>query len=187
MLDTISCPQCKRKLRRPDAAEGQEVQCPACGTVFTASAGGTPPAPSNRREQVSDQPDLPELPPPTRVEYPPQADDEPPRRPRYRDYQPPRRYRVPHRGSSVLTLGILSLLSALCCPLFGAVLGVLAASQGGSDLSQIRKGDMDREGEGLTQAGQVCGFLGIAFSILAFCAAFSLNPDGIGLWWWRWF
>src|SRR5262249_57382223 len=90
------------------------------------------------------------------------------RRRRYDDYDSPRRNTAPHRGGTILTLGILSLVLAFCAPA-GLILGILAAALGGSDLGQIRRGEMDRDGQGTTQAAQICGILGIVLSILCFC------------------
>jgi hypothetical protein len=189
MPETISCPQCQRKLRLPATVEGQTVQCPACQATFIASLAGpapTLPAEPEQQERFARDPIPAELPPPSRVEYPPLLDDDlPPRRPRYADYIPPDRYRFAHRGSTVLTLGVLSLLFALFCPLVGAFLGILAGSMGGADLSQIRNGVMDPRGEGTTLAGQICGLFGIGISLVAFCAGF-LRFNGFWWWWWLW-
>lgn len=62
----------------------------------------------------------------------------------------------PHRGGLILALGILSLI--VCAPL-----GVFAWAMGSSDLEMMRRGRMDRSGEGVTQAGYVCGIIGTVF------------------------
>jgi predicted Zn finger-like uncharacterized protein len=41
----IRCPSCPRQLRVPDDLLGQEVKCPSCGVVFTASDSAEPAAP----------------------------------------------------------------------------------------------------------------------------------------------
>jgi hypothetical protein len=51
-------------------------------------------------------------------------------------------------------LGILALVTGL-----GFVLGPVAWIMGNNDLAQMRAGQMDREGEGMTQAGRVCGMI----------------------------
>ena len=53
---------------------------------------------------------------------------------------------APHRGSAVLTLGILSLV--IC----GIILGPIAWAMGHADLNEMRAGRMDPEGEGMTCA-----------------------------------
>jgi hypothetical protein len=67
---------------------------------------------------------------------------------------------VPHRGTLILTLGILGLVLS-CCPLAGWILGVLAMSLGNDDLRQMALGGMDRSGKGLTQAGKVLGLIAV--------------------------
>lgn len=62
-------------------------------------------------------------------------------------------YQAPHRGATVLVLGILSLV--LCAPL-----GIFAWAMGSADLAAMRQGTMDRSGEGLTRAGQILGIIG---------------------------
>lgn len=58
----------------------------------------------------------------------------------------------PHRGATVLVLGILGL--ALCF-----ILGIIAWVMGNNDLRDIDAGVMDASGRGLTQAGRVCGII----------------------------
>jgi hypothetical protein len=41
MPEIITCPDCQRKLRVPDALLGKKVKCPGCSVMFTA--GGAPP------------------------------------------------------------------------------------------------------------------------------------------------
>jgi hypothetical protein len=36
----VSCPQCERPLRVPDALRGRPAKCPACGLTFAVPAGG---------------------------------------------------------------------------------------------------------------------------------------------------
>ena len=48
---------------------------------------------------------------------------------------------------------------------------------GNTDLDQMRRGEMDREGEGTTQAGKICGIVGtvlLMLQCLVFCGYFSL-------------
>jgi hypothetical protein len=59
----------------------------------------------------------------------------------------------PHRGSLILTLGILSFFC------FGFILGPMAWIMGSNDLKEMRAGRMDPEGEGVTNAGRICGMI----------------------------
>ena len=63
----------------------------------------------------------------------------------------PSGYSVPHRGGTILVLGILGLFFG--CPIFSLMAWVM----GSSDLRDMQSGRMDRSGEGLTQVGHVLG------------------------------
>jgi hypothetical protein len=162
MPEVIKCPGCQRHLQVPENYGGETVQCPKCARTFVAFA-------------------QPAAPPPLRREQPPYL--EPPRPPdREDDYDEfgddysgvhSRRDYFPHRGTTILSLGILSLIPP-CCP----ILGPIAWYMGNADLREMRAGRMDPEGEGYTNAGRICGivatciFAGIfAVWILAICAA----------------
>ena len=58
----------------------------------------------------------------------------------------------PHRGATILTLGVLSLV---VCPL----LGIAAWSMGNDDLQRMKSGTMDASGRDLTNAGRICGII----------------------------
>jgi len=77
------------------------------------------------------------------------GDDDSPRNPR----RP-----VPHRGGEILTFGLLALLP--CC-LTSVIFGIIAWVMANSDLGEMRSGRMDREGEGLSQAGRALGIVGL--------------------------
>lgn len=140
------CPECQGQIQVPEEFFGRKVKCPTCGAQFTAGAGSgaapmAPAAPAPRPPYEED-------------EYDDEYDDSPRprRRPRRLDYEP-------HRASTILVLGILSLV--LCTPL-----GVFAWIMGNNDMQRIRGGYMDPEGEGMTQAGRICGIVGTVFMFL---------------------
>jgi predicted Zn finger-like uncharacterized protein len=157
MPEVAECPQCHRQLRVPDDLIGQHVKCPACATTFTA--GATPPPPA-------------EAPPPApigfKVEEPGSA---PPPPPRYedeeeRDVDLRRRQRrdvAPHRGTLILTLGILGLVLG-CLPV-----GIFAWVMGNTDMAEIRAGRMDPQGEGTTNAGRICGIISTVYGGIWLC------------------
>ena len=66
---------------------------------------------------------------------------------------------TPHRGTTILVLGIVGL--AICMPL-----GIVAWVMGNNDLREMLAGRMDRSGEGQTKAGKICGMISV---ILACC------------------
>src|SRR5262245_5360006 len=166
MNEISTCPQCRRDVQIPESLMGKNVKCPLCGTTFVASgAGAFSQAPQPPAAPWSNEPPPPPRPPPFRYpdrgEYP---DDR-------RDYRDPYGYRgpydrpvEPHRGAAVLTLGILSLV--ICG--VGFVTGLIAWIMGGIDLSKIQRGVMDRQGEGTTRAGMICGIIGTVLQVLGF-------------------
>jgi hypothetical protein len=111
-------------------------------------------------------------------------DEDRPRRRRRRfeddeedDYERPlRRYVMPHRGGLVLTLGILAIVTPC-----GVIFGPISWIMGNTDMSQIRAGTMDRDGEGLTQAGRILGMVATILTIISFaflCFIFLLAAVG---------
>jgi predicted Zn finger-like uncharacterized protein len=162
MTEVIQCPQCQRQLRVPEELRGKAVKCPSCSHTFTAPLAGAadtpavPPPPPGQHD--AEEPPRPS----TRRPRPPQEDygEEP-----GADYddEPWIRRRldaVPHRGGLILTLGILSLV---CC---GIICGPIAWVMGNNDMREIRAGRMDPEGEGLTNAGRICGIVGTCLGIV---------------------
>ncbi len=173
MQNTIPCPSCQRELRVPDQLIGKLVKCPACSTTFTASLSEPSPPVDAETEQQTYRPqqeppleDVPEEPGQGEEDYEPR-----PLRSRRR-----RRFYVEHRGAMVLTLGILSLV---LCPL--QVLGPVAWTMGNNDLAAMRSGRMDPSGEGITQAGRICGIIGtvlLALSCISICGFGFLGALG---------
>jgi hypothetical protein len=70
----------------------------------------------------------------------------------------------PHRATTVLLLGILSLV--VCAPL-----GFAAWVMGNNDLREMDNGLMDPSGRDSTSAGRICGIIGSVLCILAVIAA----------------
>jgi hypothetical protein len=65
----------------------------------------------------------------------------------------------PHRATTVLVLGILSLVT--CYPL-----GIVAWVLGNNDLREMNNGLMDPSGRDSTNAGRICGIIGTVLTIL---------------------
>ena len=83
-------------------------------------------------------------------------------------------YVRPHRGAAVLVLGILGIPVCFIC-------GIIAWSMGSKDLREMRAGRMDPAGQGMTQAGWVCGIIGtilgmiwVGFFVLWLIMVFSI-------------
>ena len=86
-----------------------------------------------------------------------------------------RRDSEPHRGSTILTCGIISIVCAplalICCQVFsiaGLILGGLSVLWGNADLKAMRVGRMDPAGQGSTSSGWTCGLVGLILNGLAF-------------------
>ena len=71
---------------------------------------------------------------------------------------------APHRGTLILVLGIVGLVVN-----FFGIPGAIAWYLANQDLPQMASGRMDPAGQGMTQAGKVCGIIGVAMGILGCC------------------
>ena len=162
MAEIIACPTCQRKLQVPSELLGQTVQCPECKGTFAATA-----APAEGAVQSTAPPPAPAVP-----------EDAParPSRRRFEDDEDDlpdlgrRGALAPHRGGLILAFGVMSLV---VCGLFGPVAWVM----GNADLAAMQAGTMDREGEGLTQAGRVLGMIAsllMILSVVGVCALFGI-------------
>jgi uncharacterized membrane protein YidH (DUF202 family) len=80
----------------------------------------------------------------------------------------------PHRGGIILTLGILGIVCCFIC-------GIIAWVMGNSDLREMAAGRMDRSGEGLTQAGKICGMISVILWIIALVIQILVIALGGGL------
>jgi hypothetical protein len=176
MAEVIKCVHCGAVLRLREEYIDQEVQCPSCQETFTARL------PAERPEAAARRPVelAPRRPIPLEQDRPPLDFNEPPRdlneweeyrlARRRRAYQEMRRQHTrvePHRGGTILAIGIVSLF-LFCAPAVGIALGVAAALMAHNDLAKMHDGFMDPSGEGQTRTGQVCGILGVVVTALSF-------------------
>lgn len=83
---------------------------------------------------------------------------------------PTRGYTRPHRGGTILTLGILAIFCNFCF-----IPGICAWSMGSNDLNAMRRGQMDPRGRGTTQAGQILGIIGTILSAILGIANIALR------------
>ncbi len=65
----------------------------------------------------------------------------------------------PHRGTTVLVLGIIGIACCMIC-------GIIAWVMGNNDLKEMDAGIMDPEGRGITQAGKICGMVSVGLQII---------------------
>lgn len=152
----FTCSQCSNFLSVPDEHAGKKARCPTCQEintipVATATLAANPddslPAPSA------------EIPPANPYAKPmePNPADSPYASPlpHAAQFGMPGGYLLPHRGGSILTLGIMSLFCN-----FLMIPGIVAWVGGVSDLKKISAGQMDPSGRGTTQAGMITGIFG---------------------------
>jgi hypothetical protein len=155
---------------------GEDVQCPACDSVFIARLTDAPHPRTYRLQDEHGDPAREERRQPRRDDDEYDNRDYRRRDRRDRDY----RYREPHRGAAVLTLGIIGLVLS-CIPLAGWILGGIALSMGGSDLASMDRGRMDDEGRGSTQAGRICGVIAVVLSTVFFVLGCIFRVGALGL------
>lgn len=176
-------------MRVSDDLRGQLVRCPACDHTFDTAPPAVPPPldPRDLPLQLSlDEPSSeprpasagtsgligavevkssPESEPPPSSPPPKPARRTPPR-PREDWDLPDLRRRgsrldaEPDRGATVLTLGIISVVLISLCGPIGLILGLISWVMGQKDLGKMKRGDMDTRGQGMTQAGWICGIIG---------------------------
>lgn len=188
MAIQTECPGCKRRLQVGEEYAGQQARCPVCGEIYTVPGQASPaPTPASAPTPAGDEwrmrtpegqlygpvskEDLDrwvaegrvtadcELQNAATADW--RAADEyyavlREARPAATPVSEPSnryRYTAPHRGTLVLVLGLLGWI--VLCPLFGVAAWVM----GSSDLREMRGGQMDPGGRGLTQAGMILGMI----------------------------
>ena len=78
----------------------------------------------------------------------------------------------PHRGTLILVLGILSIV--IC-----GFLGIPAWIMGNTDLKEIDSGQMDSTGRSLTNAGRICGMIGVILLVLGVLVGVLIAGFGV--------
>ena len=171
MATNVDCPSCDQKLRVPDDLLGKKVKCPACKTMFKATASGlketAQPPPVDEQEEApsknltgvsaSERSNPPsKRSAPSRDEEDEDEDDDRPRRRSGRSIRKSRRLSrdyAPHKGVIILILGIVGIVAfPILCP--------IAWIMGNIDIKEIRAGRMDPEGESMTNIGRILGIVG---------------------------
>jgi prepilin-type processing-associated H-X9-DG protein len=79
-------------------------------------------------------------------------------------YPPPASRMEPDRGTTVLVLGIASIVTGC----LGLILGPIALILGGQDLRKMDRGAMNTSGRGSVVAGRICGIIGLCLSFFWF-------------------
>lgn len=73
----------------------------------------------------------------------------------------------PHRGQTILVLGIVGIIFAVICSIVGIALGIIAWVMATGDLREMNQGTMDPAGRGLTNAGRICGMVAVILGIIS--------------------
>jgi hypothetical protein len=179
MSISVACPQCHVPLDVPEDFLGRMVRCAACATAFEAKTEVA--APTSLQQDAGPLPErYPEddapLPPRSRRDF--DADDYYPDDWDHERGRPLRRDLEPHRGTMVLVFGILSLVLPLACGVPGFIigigLGITGAIMGTRDVSRMRKGLVDPDGESQTRVGQILSFVGLGMSVVLLLACGAL-------------
>jgi hypothetical protein len=160
----FKCSQCGRLLRTGDETAGRLAQCPQCGSQTQipqpSQPPATPPADEIPTLQADDSPfgNSGNIPPLGGSPFNSQAGPNP--------YQSPRQTAPAHYGSdernshavTSLTLGIIGLVMALCCPLIGIICSIVGLVFGVTGLRSSKRG--------MAIAGIICSGLGLVLGIL---------------------
>jgi predicted Zn finger-like uncharacterized protein len=165
----ISCPNCGKSLALQEAHMGKKVRCPGCQQVFTANPPEENIQPAEEMEAVQERPSRtgrPRAPEPEEEEEAAR-----PRRRRAADEDEDveggeERVGAPHRGGTVLTMGILALVFALCCPLICWIVGGIGLSMASTDLGKMARRQMDRTGQGMTNTAKILCIVGLIIGTL---------------------
>jgi hypothetical protein len=82
----------------------------------------------------------------------------------------------PHRGTTVLVLGILGFVVCFIC-------GIIAWSMANTDLRAMQEGRMDPSGRDITNAGKICGIISTLLAIggLVVLLLFAVG-GGVAVW-----
>ena len=164
MAIEFQCEHCSTMLRVPDEHAGKPAKCPQCQSVNqipqssqldSRSSDGIQPGFTNSEAAEKAPPFHQEgLAAPTKAMSNPYAAS---------NVAAAGAFNKAHRGSTVLTLGILSLVCNLML-----VPGILAWIFGHADIKEMDAGRMDPEGRGMTYAGMILGIIGTVLPLLFF-------------------
>lgn len=175
----FNCSQCQSVLQIPDEMAGKQCKCPSCDHVMPIPVASSEEdafqdgSPYSVEQDVlshdlshdaastdSAQPDLSPNPFQSPVATPDVADP-------YGELKP-------HRGETVLAFGVISLVasffSCACCPFLvplGVGFGLPAYLMGKNDLREMTENRRNPNGRSTTQAGMMCGMIGMVIGVLA--------------------
>ena len=155
----VLCPSCQSTLRVDYEHAGKKARCPQCQQVVPIPAGSTAPTADFPAMQA------PGMAPPVNAQNPANGPI---------SYQAPQQSHPPypphpgvqhsglrpHRGETILIMGILSFV--LC-----QFLAIPTLIMGSADSKAIKEGRMNPEGKGLVTAGLVLGWISLVLMVLS--------------------
>lgn len=175
MSISVECPECEKKLKVPVTAAGKKVRCPACKNAVPVPEVKQVVAVEDEEETYGtrdDDDDRPRRGKQKRRRDEDDDDDRPRKRKRRRDDDDSddddrgrRRKGKPHRGVKILLFGMLSILLS-CIPIVAWYLGATAIVMANEDSPKMRSGSMDRSGQGMTMAGNICAYIGCVLALI---------------------
>ena len=168
---TILCSHCEKKLTMDDAAAGKKIRCPACKGVLTVPEAEAP-AKKEAAQAEEDEGDGG-----YGLDQKRDEDDEELKRKNRRkqkrldraDRERRRSAIKPHRGGTVLLLGILSIVFSCAFPV-AWYLAWTAINMSTEDSAAMASKRMDPAGQGITQAGKACAMIGAFLGFLGLIA-----------------
>ena len=139
----LPCSGCGQQLRVRDEDAGRQARCPQCGAITSvppsSPQGSIGPTPSPE-PQPSVASTNPYSPPPSFAGDAPYPSSSP-------------NFGTPHRGTTILVLGILGVTCCFIC-------APIAWIMGSTDMKAINNGTMDPTGKTQTQVGMILGIIG---------------------------
>jgi phage FluMu protein Com len=181
---SIVCSHCEKNLTMSDAAAGKQIRCPACKGVLTVPEAAAVEAPSKKKPAPAEEDDgdggyaMDEK----RDEEDEELKRKQKRERKRRDREERERRRnpgKPHRGVTVLVLGILSIILSIAFPV-SWFLAWRAISMATEDLDAMAGKRMDPAGRGMTQAGKACAMIGAFLAFLGLVVAIGSGINSIG-------
>jgi predicted Zn finger-like uncharacterized protein len=131
MPEIVTCPDCGRKLRVPDALIGRKVKCPDCNTKFTGGIATTPGGKSSSRRPRDSDEDHPRRP---RRDYDEDTDNDPGRDARLARQQARGGWKMTLLGMNLLSgaayLAVGIVVVAMLCYVVVLIFGASALTAG---------------------------------------------------------
>jgi phage FluMu protein Com len=195
MSISLACSECDKKLKVADTAAGKKIRCPVCKAIVAVPEAEDFVEPDEDEDTaVSEKPTKKPSKSTSKSHRPPsrkrrdeddddfedEEEEEEERRPKKKKKKKRRQFDdrrggdVPHRGITILIMGLASILFG-CFPIAAWYLGYRAMSMANEDLDDMERGRVDRSGKGLVLTGKVCGIIGCVLGVIWIVIAVGLR------------